>query len=716
MSTIETILSNINSGYGSVTKYITNQFNFSDDPNYWTINSPDYDYLGYADVVFIQSNGKIVVAGRSGLYDDSIGGIADNYTIIKRFNVDGTEDESFTSPKFHGDYDGYIRDIKQQSSGKLIVVGHFTEIDGVTYNRIVRLNTDGSVDETFDAGLGLNGVALVCKVLSDNTVIVGGSFTGYDENVVGRIVKLGVDGAINSTFSTNASRGNNVFAIEVDANNDVYLGGNFTKRIIRVNADGTTDTGFDVGTGFNGRVSSIKIDSNSKIVVGGWFDQYKGTNCNTGIVRLETNGNLDTSFETDGDGLYGWYGDVDNQSVQSIAIQGNGKIVAGGWFYGYNGELQGRIIRFNSDGSKDTTFNTGTGFSDRVQSVAIDGSGNIFCAGFFYNYNGKNCTSQFNYMNSKIAGGCVKLNSTGALQGSPLKSDVNGVGIDEGGDSNDDMYDSGCYFNTNINNPYGDINNSDSIPFTHSPFMISDASDGIEYSWYDTEIDRFNYSKMPKDGEVVAGDAYFGNNSKYFTNMYPGLLVLGATNIDIEEFSITGSIGQDGDGDANTGSVDLIVNNKIYSLFYKTSYDNSDTEVSINQLIIVSGSTEGITQEFNDLTDNCDQVLTGLTGREELYVLTFSRTDQTATSEEDLTSIAIAFLSLFALEVIKSCSSQFCATSSFKCLVGTTNSCTCSNWKYYYPNCTRANIVSGLCSGKSGAYVPAIVVCNQRLF
>ena len=188
MPTIETILSNINANYGKVTNYITNQFNFSDDPSYWTINSPDYDYLGYADVVFIQSNGKIVVAGRSGLYDDSIGGIADNYTIIKRFNVDGTEDESFTSPKFHGDYDGYIRDIKQQSSGKLIVVGHFTEIDGVTYNRIVRLNTDGSVDETFDAGLGLNGIALVCKVLSDNSVIVGGTFNDYNENGVGKIV------------------------------------------------------------------------------------------------------------------------------------------------------------------------------------------------------------------------------------------------------------------------------------------------------------------------------------------------------------------------------------------------------------------------------------------------------------------------------------------------------------------------------------------------
>ena len=709
MPTIETIFSSINAGYDIVTSHITNKSNFSDDPEFWTIDSPDYDYLGYADVVLIQSDGKILVAGTSGLYDDSLGGIADNYTIIKRFNVDGTEDGIFTSPKFHGDYDGYIRDIKQQSSGKLIVVGHFTEIDGATQNGIVRLNTNGSVDATFVTGIGFNNQALVCKVLSDNTVIVGGNFTDYDENVVGRIVKLGVDGAINSTFSTNASRNSAVFAIEVDANNDIYLGGNFTNRIIRINADGTTDSSFDVG-GFNGRVASIKIDSNGKIVVGGWFDQYDAVACNPGIVRLETNGNLDTSFTTEGSGLLEYDG---ADSVQSIAIQSNGKIVAGGWFQGYNGLRQGRIIRFNTNGTKDTTFDTGAGFSDRVQSIAIDASGNIFCAGFFYNYNGKNCTSQFNYINSKIAGGCVKLNSTGVLQGTSLKSDVNGIGIDGGGN---DMYDGGCWFNTNLTETYGNISASqDSIPFTHSPFMLSDDSSGESYSWYDPEIDDFNYSTMPKDGEVVASNSYFGNGSKYFTNMYPGLLVLAATNISIEEFSISGNSGQDGDGDANSGAIDIVVNNQNYALFYKTSYDNEVGEVSINQLIIVSGSTDGITQDVYDVAEDCDQVLTGLTGRKELYALTFARTDRVATSEENFVSIAIEFLSLFT-EVIRSCSNNFCATPAFKCLVGTTNSCTCSNWKYYYPNCTRANIVSGLCSGKSGAYVPAIVVCNQRLF
>ena len=73
---------------------------------------------------------------------------------MKRFNTNGTLDDTFTSPKFCYNYNGYIRDVGQQSDGKLIVVGHFTGVDGEAKNRIVRLNTDGSVDNTFDIEIG----------------------------------------------------------------------------------------------------------------------------------------------------------------------------------------------------------------------------------------------------------------------------------------------------------------------------------------------------------------------------------------------------------------------------------------------------------------------------------------------------------------------------------------------------------------------------------
>ena len=64
----------------------------------------------------------------------------------------------------------------------------------------------------------------------------------------------------------------------------------------------------------------------------------------------------------------------------------------------------------------------------------------------------------------------------------------------------------------------------------------------------------------------------------------------------------------------------------------------------------------------------------------------------------------------------KSCSNLSCSTPAFKCYVGATESCACARWKFYTAQCTRIQQSLGICSGTSGAYVPAITVCNQKLF
>jgi len=62
---------------------------------------------------------------------------------------------------------------------------------------------------------------------------------------------------------------------------------------------------------------------------------------------------------------------------------------------------------------------------------------------------------------------------------------------------------------------------------------------------------------------------------------------------------------------------------------------------------------------------------------------------------------------------IGSCSAIVCPTPAFKCFVGSDKSCTCATWKMFYPKCKRSDLI---CNGRSGAYVPAITVCNQKLF
>jgi uncharacterized delta-60 repeat protein len=700
---IENILTKLNSEYTSITDLITTKYNFSDDPRYWTITSDDYDndesYLGWADVVKIQLDGKILVAGQAGLYDSAAANPSDrNYTVIKRFNKDGTLDESFTSPKFSGSYDGYIRDISQQSTGKLIVVGHFTRVNGSSKKRVVRLNEDGSVDSTFTIGDGFNSSALKCVVLEDDKIVIGGNFSDYDENSCSYIVKLGVNGSMDTVFSSNFSPNGYVFEIKEDSNNKLYVGGQFNKKIVRLNSDGTIDNAFDVGTGFNSRVSSIEFQANSKLVVGGWFTSFDGSDCNLGIVRLETTGELDESFSCTGTGLESW----DDNNVQSLKIQSDGKIVVGGWFIGYNGAKQGRIIRLNSNGTKDSSFVTGFGFSDRVQRIVIDSNGYIFCAGFFYSYNGMSCTEKFNYLYSGLAGGCVKLSPTGRLYGSSMKQNISPVGISDGGK---DVSDDSFFFNTNVNQVYdggeGSVENTRlSLPFTHSVMAICDASYGEEYMIADTALNDLNYNFGPMDGKVVGSSDYFGEGSRYFTNMYPGLFVLGVSNLSVNEFSLSGNTGQDGSGNANSGTINLTVRGNDYCVFYKTCYGSSTNETSLNQLIIVNGTSEGLSQVLYTKNQTMDQIITGLSGRKELYSLIYAREDGVASTQEEISGIVVKFLSLFTKSnaIVTTCVSQPCEASAFKCLVKN-DSCTCTKLK----------------RSKDG-YIPSIVVCGQRLF
>ena len=77
---------------------------------------------------------------------------------------------------------------------------------------------------------------------------------------------------------------------------------------------------------------------------------------------------------------------------------------------------------------------------------------------------------------------------------------------------------------------------------------------------------------------------------------------------------------------------------------------------------------------------------------------------------------ATVCLITYSTEVIKSCSSKACTTPAFKCYVGTTSSCTCAKWRLFSAGCTRIQASLGICNGTSSAYVPAITVCNLRLF
>lgn len=626
MANINDILSNLNASYQEVTDLIPDMRVFVDDFDV-AKNEFDESVGGTAPLgnrFIALSSGKYLWVGIDG---------GNNARNVRRYNSDFTLDDTFTAPLFSSGSSGYVRDAVEQSDGKLVIVGHFTTINGTSVGRIARLNANGSLDSSFNFEEdGFNNHAFVLRLLSDGSFLVGGQFDSYNGTAVSSLVKLNSDGSLNSTFSENVVLSNHVFAIHVLSSGGIYVGGDFTdltNRIIKLNGDGTVDLAFDVGLGFDGRVSGIEVDAAGRVIVGGWFGQYNGSPCNRGIVRLNTDGTLDSGFQTEGDGL-----NYTNGVVQCLAIQSDGKIVVGGWFNEYNSNRQGHIIRLNSDGTKDSTFvTTGYGFGDdgpyegqRVQDILLNNN-KIICVGSLYNYDGK------------ALYGFAKLTSTGTLDPERLFRYVS-FGINDG---YDDMYDDGNYINTNLTQLFDDISGDDVEEFLSIPNTHSAAVDESEFEDSGSPV-----YEPAMDGQVVSGLGYFGDNSSYFTNYYPGMYVMVATNIDIEEFSIGGDLGSDGSTENDSTTLAVLHEGATYTVFVKVSREGSggeDGDPSVNHIIIVPGEPEGLTQIVNSSGDDYDdQCIRGLTDRKSIIYILVSKQTSDYISYEDAESIAVKFL------------------------------------------------------------------------
>ena len=249
---------------------------------------------------------------------------------------------------------------------------------------------DGSLDTTFvQTGTGLSSTVNSVAIQGDGKIIVGGGFTTYNGVSRPRLARLNTDGTLDITFvQTGTGFDSTVNSVAIQEDSKIIVGGAFVTYngvsrpyVARLNTDGTLDTTFvQTGTGLSGTVTSIAIQGDGKIIVGGYFETYNGVS-RPYLARLNTDGTLDTTFVQTGTGF--------DSTVKSIAIQEDGKIIVGGYFATYNGVSRPRLARINTNGTLDTSFvQTGTGLNDYVSSVAIQGDGKIIVGGKFVTYNG----------------------------------------------------------------------------------------------------------------------------------------------------------------------------------------------------------------------------------------------------------------------------------------------------------------------------------------
>lgn len=344
----------------------------------------------------IQSDGKIIIGGDFTSYN----GV--NIKCLARLNTNGTLDSTFNPG---AGSDGVIRKCIIQSDGKIVISGTFTYYNGSARNRIARINGTGSLDLTFNPGTGANSTVISSSLQSDGKIIIGGSFTLYNDVSKNYITRLNQDGSIDQTFNSGIGADNSVSTTTVLSNGKIIIGGSFTKynqmgrnRIMRLNANGTFDATFNPGTGTDNQVKAIAIQGNDKIIIGGSFTNCNGTNKNF-IARLNNDGTLDTTFNPE----KGFASTHPYGGVTTISLQSNEKIIVGGQFTSFNGISRNRIARLNTNGTLDTTFNPGTGCNASVYACAAQSDGKIIIGGQFTSYNGT------------IKNGIVRLNDDGKI-------------------------------------------------------------------------------------------------------------------------------------------------------------------------------------------------------------------------------------------------------------------------------------------------------------
>jgi uncharacterized delta-60 repeat protein len=350
-------------------------------------------------------------------------------TFISKRNADGSVDASFDSPTLTCNFCGLgqqpqVYGIAVQSTGKVLIGGDFSTVNGISRVGFARLHAGGNVDLDFNVPLESNS-AVRARVLPDDKIIARGDFAGntslvklnadgtvdntftaptdilyqtFESDAQGRTVffgrfgdnkfkfgRLNPNGTLETIFSSPAAKGSVTALAWSAAFGKIVIAGDFDRvngvprnRIARLNADGTLDEGFNPGTGFDVAPSAIMVDPLGNIYVGGAFTTYNDAP-RPNLLRLSPIGTLNFEFNPT----------VDAPVLTIDRQPFNGQILIGGAFTTVNGFTRRGLARLSPmDGSLDGTFNPLLNATVIRSIILEENNGKIVIGGVFNGVDG----------------------------------------------------------------------------------------------------------------------------------------------------------------------------------------------------------------------------------------------------------------------------------------------------------------------------------------
>jgi uncharacterized delta-60 repeat protein len=244
------------------------------------------------DMSYDPNLNRIYVAGDYGTYS---GVSVANFTCISSSNG------SLISPFNTTLFNGTCFDVKVQSDSKVLVGGAYTTFSSSSQNRLVRLNTNGTKDNTFNIGTGFNNSVQIIYIDSNDKILLGGKYTQFNGVNKGGLVRLNQDGTLDPTFSgltsgfTDGSAGIYDMTWEIgEYGGQYYITGDFgtfngvaCNDVVRLNQNGSLDNTFNASFFSGGsRLIALTIQSDGRPIIG----------TDTIVARLNLNGSVDGTF------------------------------------------------------------------------------------------------------------------------------------------------------------------------------------------------------------------------------------------------------------------------------------------------------------------------------------------------------------------------------------------------------------------------------------
>lgn len=279
---------------------------------------------------------------------------------LARLLTNGDPDYSFVTDSY---FNSSVRAIAVQSDGKILVGGDFTTFGSSYRYHIARLLTNGALDTSFSVSGYYPGTDLAVRsiaVQDNGKILIGGDFTYVGSTLRSRVARLNTDGSLDTTFDQVPSWINNtIYSLAVtvgpfqqgSTNNvtRILVGGAFdydsSRRFFtRLIDNGGWDSNFNPSISSGTDVRSVVVQADKKILIGGTFSTVGGSSRNN-VARFVPNADLvglDTSW-TDGCATIGAQGG----NVAAIALDANGKIFVGGGFTSFEGTIRRGIARLN---------------------------------------------------------------------------------------------------------------------------------------------------------------------------------------------------------------------------------------------------------------------------------------------------------------------------------------------------------------------------------